>query len=74
MEDLYSEKKIGANNYNHFQTLVYANIEKFISKHCGTGCLACCFERTNILLSKKGLEAYFGYYETLYQKLSGTKV
>jgi len=74
MEDLYLENKIGANNYNHFQMLVYANIDRFISTHGGTGCLACCFEGTNILLSKKGLEAYFGCFKTLYPKLSGTKV
>ncbi|MBU0696303.1 MAG: hypothetical protein KKE39_07225 [Bacteroidetes bacterium] len=74
MEDLYKENKIGANNYNHFQMLVYANIENFISIHGGTCCLASCFGGTNIILSKKGFEAYFGCFEKLYPQLSGTKI
>lgn len=74
MEDLYAENKIGANNYNHFQLLVYANASKFISIHGGTAALASCFEGSNIILSKQGPEHHFGCFQKLFPKLSGATI
>ena len=74
MEDLFEENKIKANNYNHFQMLVYANASKFISIHGGTAALASCFEGSNIILSKQGPEHHFGCFQKLFPKLSGAKI
>ncbi|MET3125425.1 hypothetical protein ABID42_000513 [Arcicella rosea] len=74
MEDLYRENKVNANNYNHFQMLVYANCDKFISIHGGTAALASCFKGSNIILSKKGPEHHFGCFDTLFPKLSGATI
>jgi hypothetical protein len=74
MEDLFAENKIKANNYNHFQMLVYANAEKFISIHGGTAALASCFEGANIILSKQGPEHHFGCFQKLFPKLSGATI
>jgi len=74
MEDLYKENKGSAKNYNHFQLLVYANSNHFVSTHGGTSTLASYFGGTNLILSKKGPEHYFKCYEKLYPKLSGAKI
>lgn len=74
MEDLFEENKMMANNYNHFQMLVYANANKFISIHGGTAALASCFEGSNIILSKQGPEHHFGCFQKLFPKLSGAKI
>jgi hypothetical protein len=74
MEDLYLENKPSAKNFNHFQLMVYANAEKFISIHGGTATLASYFGGTNLILSKKGPEHYFRCFEKLYPKLSGAHI
>lgn len=74
MEDLFSENKGNANNFNHLQLMVYANASHFISTHGGTGTLASYFGGINIILSKKGPEHHFNCYQKLYPKLSGTQI
>jgi hypothetical protein len=74
MEDLYKENKAKANNFNHLQMMVYANASHFLSTHGGTGCLASYFGGINVILSKKGAEAYFGCFHTLYPKLSNATI
>jgi len=74
MDSLYKESAGNANNYNHFQLMVYANSNHFISTHGGTGALASYFGGTNILLSKKGPEAYFQCYTKLYNQLSNARI
>ncbi len=74
MEDLYKENKANARNYNHFQLLVYANCERFVSIHGGTAALASYFEGTNIILSKKGPEHHFGCFYKLFPMLSGATI
>lgn len=74
MKDLYVENKANANNFNHFQLLVYANAEKYLSIHGGTATLASYFGGTNIILSKKGPEHHFRCFEKLYPKLSGAEI
>ena len=74
MEDLYQENKGKANNYNHFQLMVYANADRFLSIHGGTATLASYFSGINIVLSKQGPEHHFKCYEKLYPMFSGAKV
>jgi hypothetical protein len=74
MENLFTENKGKANNFNHLQLMVYANADKFISIHGGTATLASYFGGTNLILSKKGPEHHFNCYQKLYPKLSGAKI
>jgi len=74
MEDLFTENKAGARNFNHLQMMVYANASKFISIHGGTAALASYFEGTNLVLSKKGPEHHFKCFEKLYPKFSGATI
>ncbi|WP_242689192.1 hypothetical protein [Pedobacter sp. SYSU D00535] len=73
MEDLYLENKGNAKNYNHFQLMVYANCQHFLSTHGGSSALASCFGGVNIILSKKGPEATFECFTKLYPKLSNVR-
>lgn len=74
MEDLFKENKAGVKNFNHLQLMVYANADKFISIHGGTATLASYFGGTNLILSKKGPEHYFGCYHKLYPQFSGATI
>lgn len=74
MEDLFEENKSKVKNYNHFQLMVYANSECFISTHGGTAALASYFGGVNIILSKKGPEHHFKCFEKLYPKLANTRI
>ncbi len=74
MDDLYQQEKETVNSFNHFQLLVYAHADKFISVHGGTSVLASLFGGTNIILSKKGPEHHFGCYQKLYPQLSGATI
>ncbi|WP_245842768.1 hypothetical protein [Pontibacter ummariensis] len=73
-EDLYRKHKGLANNYNHFQLLLYANCSHFISVHGGTAALASYFGGVNIIYSKRGHEHIFKEFETIFPALSGAKV
>ncbi len=74
MEDLYHENKAQAVNFNHFQLMVYANADKFLSIHGGTAILASYFGGTNVILSRKGPEHHFRCYEKLYPQFSGATI
>lgn len=74
MENLYKENRGRANNFNHFQMMVYANSDHFLSTHGGTGALASYFGGVNIILSKRGGEHHFNCFNTLYRMLSGSNV
>ncbi|REA57058.1 hypothetical protein DSL64_24920 [Dyadobacter luteus] len=74
MEDLFTENKAGARNFNHLQMMVYANADKFISIHGGTATLASYFGGTNLILSKKGPEHHFKCFEKLYPQFSGADI
>jgi hypothetical protein len=74
MDDLMTENKANARNFNHLQLMVYANADHFISIHGGTATLASYFGGINLILSKKGPEHHFNCYQTLYPKLSGAKI
>lgn len=74
LEDLYTENKGNASNFNHLQLMVYANAEKFISIHGGTATLASYFGGENIILSKQGPEHHFKCYQKLYPKFSGAEI
>ncbi|MBE9463127.1 hypothetical protein IEE83_14660 [Dyadobacter sp. UP-52] len=74
MEDLYTENKAKARNFNHLQMMVYANASHFISIHGGTATLASYFGGINLILSKKGPEHHFKCFEKLYPKFSGASI
>lgn len=74
LEDLMDRKASGARDLNHLQLMVYANCERFISTHGGTATLASYFGGTNIILSRKGHEHYFGEFKTIYPKLAGAHI
>ncbi|MFD2162925.1 hypothetical protein ACFSJU_11025 [Paradesertivirga mongoliensis] len=74
MEDLFTENKGKADNFNHLQLMVYANSERFISIHGGTATLASYFGGVNIILSKQGPEHHFNCYQKLYPKLGGATI
>lgn len=71
MEDLYDKNEAKARNFNHFQLMVYANAERFLSIHGGTCTLASYFGGENIIYSKQGPEHYFKCFDRLYPKFSG---
>jgi hypothetical protein len=74
MEDLYRQHKASVNNFNHFQLLVYANCENFISVHGGTATLASYFGGKNTILSKRGVEHALNEFGTIFPKLSGAQI
>jgi len=82
MDDLYTQYASHTNSFNHFQLMVYANCDRFISVHGGTATLACCFGGINILLSKGkdnpveggGLEIMFDEFHTIFSALSNAKI
>jgi hypothetical protein len=74
MSDLFQENKNSVKNFNHLQLMVYSNSDSFISTHGGTAILASYFEGTNIILSKQGPEHVFNCFQSLYTKLSGTRI
>ena len=74
MNDLFDENRLSVTSFNHLQMLVYSNCEHFISVHGGTAALASCFEGTNIILSKRGIEHALGEYNTIIPALSGATI
>lgn len=74
INDLFSKNKSSVNSFNHLQMLVYANCEHFISVHGGTAALSSCFEGTNIIFSKCGIEHALGEYNTIIPALSGATI
>jgi len=74
MEDLFTENKAKANNFNHLQLMVYANADRFISIHGGTATLASYFGGINLILSTKGPEHHFNCFHKLYPKFSGATI
>lgn len=73
-DDLYCQYQSQVNNFNHFQLLVYANCNRFISVHGGTAALASYFGGINIILSKSGVEHLFDEFNTIFPALSGAKI
>jgi hypothetical protein len=74
MEELYEEFFKEVKSFNHLQLLVYANASSFISVHGGTSTLASYFGGKNLIFSPKGHEHYFKEFQTIYPKLSGTRI
>jgi hypothetical protein len=74
MNDLFSKHRAGLKSFNQLQMQVYSNCNHFISVHGGTAALASCFEGTNIILSKCGIEHDLGEYNTIMPALSGAKI
>lgn len=74
MNDLFEAYKDQVNNYNHFQLLVYANCDRFISVHGGTAAFASYFGGKNVILSKRGIEHELKEFETIFPALSDCKI
>ncbi|MFA6085907.1 hypothetical protein [Mucilaginibacter sp.] len=74
LDDLYSKNKSKVNNFNHLQLMVYANADRFISIHGGTASFASYFGGINLILSKQGVEHYFGCFHKLFPQLSGARI
>ncbi|SIT93724.1 hypothetical protein [Pontibacter indicus] len=73
-EDLYLKHREQVNNYNHFQLMLYANCERFLSVHGGTAALASYFGGKNIILSKRGHEHRYNEFQTIFPALSGAEI
>lgn len=73
---LYEEtkEKYNINNFNHFQLLIHANCNKFISVQGGNSVLASYFGGTNIIYAKKGSELRWGEYNGHYKKYSNCNI
>lgn len=72
LEDLMGT--VEAVDLNHLQLRVYAACDRFLSIHGGTATLASCFGGTNLILSRKGHEHFFGEFGTIYPRLSGARI
>jgi hypothetical protein len=73
-DDLYIKHQDQLNNYNHFQLMLYANCNRFLSVHGGTAALASYFGGKNIILSKCGHEHRLNEFNTVFPALSGTTI
>ncbi|WP_276499279.1 hypothetical protein [Pontibacter litorisediminis] len=73
-EDLYQASKAHVNNYNHFQLMLYANCERFLSVHGGTAALASYFKGKNTILSRRGHEHRYNEFKTVFPALSGAEI
>lgn len=73
---LYEEtkEKYNINNFNHFQLLLHANCNKFISVQGGNCVLASYFGGTNIIFAKRGKELKYGAYDGHYKKYSNCNI
>lgn len=61
-------------NFNHFQLLLHANCDHFISVQGGTSAFCCYFGGTNIIFGRRGPEIEYGLYQSLFKKLSGSEI
>lgn len=73
-EDLYLQYRPSFNNYNHFQLMLYANCDRFMSVHGGTAALASYFGGKNIILSKRGHEHRHNEFNSIFRALSGADI
>lgn len=74
--DLYekTKEKFNINNFNHFQLLIHANCDKFVSVQGGNSVLASYFGGTNIIYARKGGELKCGAYNGHYKKYSNCNI
>jgi hypothetical protein len=73
---LYNEckEKYNINNFNHFQLLIHANCDNFISVQGGNSVLASYFGGINIIYSKQGNELCCDAYNGHYKKYSNCNI
>jgi len=69
-----TKKKYKLNNFNHFQLLIHANCDNFISVQGGNSVLASYFGGINVIYSKRGSELVCGAYSGHYKKYSNCDV
>lgn len=73
MTEMFRELNI-SDSYNHFQILLYSQVENFISIHGGTATLASMFGGVNFIFSKEGHEHALNEFENVFPELSGAKI
>lgn len=73
-EWLYEQNKGACANFNHFQFMLHANCNHFISVQGGNSVLASYFGGTNIIYAKGGNELWCNAYENLYKRFSNCNV
>lgn len=61
-------------NFNHFQLLLHANCDYFISVQGGTSAFCSYFGGKNIIFAKRGSEVTYNLYNTLFKKLSDSDI
>ena len=69
-----SKEKYNINNFNHFQLLIHANCNNFISVQGGNAVLASYFGGTNIIYARKGCELSCDSYHGHYKKYSNCNI
>ena len=69
-----SKEKYNINNFNHFQLLIHANCDNFISVQGGNAVLASYFGGKNVIFAKRGQELGSCSYEGHYKKYSNCKI
>ena len=69
-----SKEKYNINNFNHFQLLIHANCNHFISVQGGNAVLASYFGGKNVIFAKRGQELGSCSYEGHYKKYSNCKI
>lgn len=74
LSDLYRQHEGSANSFNHFQLMMYANCENFISVHGGTATLASYFGGKNVIFSMRGHEHYMREFQNIFPRLSGARI
>ena len=74
--ELYNKIKStnSINNFNHFQLLLHANCENFISVQGGNCVLASYFGGKNVIYAKRGDELNCNSYNGHYKKYSGCEI
>lgn len=73
-DELYKQHSEVVNNFNHFQLMLYANCEHFVSVHGGTAALASYFGGKNVIFSRCGHEHLYDEFNKLFPLLSGAKI
>lgn len=69
-----TKEKYCINNFNHFQLLIHANCENFISVQGGSAIFASYFGGTNIIYAKEGGELICGSYDGHFKKMSNCNI
>lgn len=74
VQDLYEKYKDCASNFNHFQLLLHANCENFISVQGGTSAFVSYFGGKNLIYAVQGSEVEYELYSGFFKKVSNQNI